>query len=217
MSMGDNDMKYPELKMSTNIDKVGEKDRFVVPNVTKTMNLDQPSQAPISSLQPNVNFVMNKPKRKRPVGFKKFFEKNKIKIPISQVGRNKNIRFGPDGVYRSNRNKTQRKKLDVIEESDTKKKQEEILNRQRRVARLKMFMKNRNLEGKDNKENSSEPIFVDSQDMMHPLQNLVLLDSEIASSLFFNLFECLFDREPKQVIKDAIAEEAIKILKESVA
>lgn len=215
--MGGDEMKYPELKVSTNINKVGENEFFAVPNINRTMNLDQPSQISMSSLQPNVNFVMNKRKRRKPVGFSKFFEKNKIKIPISQVGRNKNVRFGPDGVYRRNRNQIQRKRLDAVEESDSKKRQEEILNRQRRVARLKIFMKNRDLENKNNKENSLEPIFVDSQDMMSPLQNLVLLDSGIASSLFFNLFECLFDREPRQEIKDAIAEEAIKILKESVA
>lgn len=96
----------------------------------------------------------------------------------------------------------------------TKKRWEAEVVANRKAARNKLHYKNRDI---DQNESIPEPINMNTQDMLYPIQNLVLQDWEIASCLFYNLFECLFDNEPSQETKDAVAEEAIKILRESVS
>ena len=144
------------------------------------------------------------PARRRPklVGLSKFFEKNDIKSQIQTVGRGKNIRFGPEGVYRVNRTKLK----------DVKKKQEETLDKQRKIARNKTFMKNRQLGDKNNQQ-----LDIEALDLIDPLQSIVMLNSSIASSLFYNLFDNLYTLESSEEVRQELADMAIKITSESVS
>ena len=141
-------------------------------------------------------------KRKNPTSFAKFFETNDIKKPITTVGRNKNVRFGPDGVYRVAQAKKAKEEV---------RKQEEENEQKRALAGRRMMMA---------KSVSSDSIKLQNLDILYPLQSLVLLDAEIASqsqvhsyTLFYNLFESIYDKEPEPSLKTALAEEIISILK----
>ena len=207
MSMGDNESRQQERKKVSSLDKGSEKEHLDLNKKSSSSKIgssDKNAQSQVSNKQSSSWFVSAIRKRKIPAAFSKFFEKNEIKRPISTVGRNKNIRFGPDGVYRVNLNKLK----------ETKKRQEEHAEKERKAMRMKLIMKNRDLEAK---ELEGDPINLQTQDLLYPLQSLVLLNSEIASSLFYNLFDSLFDREPDQVVKDSLANTAISLLNESVA
>ena len=141
-------------------------------------------------------------KKRKLVGLSKFFEKNEIKSQVQTVGRGKNVRFGPEGVYRVNRTKLK----------DVKKKQEEILEKQRKIVRTKTFMKNRQLVNKN-----SQQIDIEALDLIDPLQSIVMLNSSIASSLFYNLFDNLYTLESNEDVRQELADMAIKLTSESVS
>ena len=207
MSIGENESRFKDMKNSSSLDKNMDWANLELgknSSSSKIGSSDRDRQSQLSKEQPNTWFISAIRKRKIPAAFSKFFEKNEIKRPITTVGRNKNVRFGPDGVYRVNQNKLK----------ETKKKQEENAEKERRAIRMKHIMKNRDLESK---EVESDPINLHTQDLLYPLQSLVLLDPEIASSLFFNLFDSLFDKEPDQSVKDELANTAILLLNESVS
>jgi len=153
--------------------------------------------------------------RKMAKGFSKFFEKNEISANVTTVGRNKNVRFGPDGVLRVTQAKI----------NEAKKRQEKIVESERIKARKKLIKKlrqrSRPLGSLSLSQNTnSGELFQQDEDVLSPLQCLVLLDVEIASTMFCDLFGVdfanIFDKEPSQEIKDQICEAAIKILSQSV-
>lgn len=202
--MGDNGISYPELNYAASLGGPADRDAVDCSKPGAPASLDKDSK-PQSGNNPSSGcLVTTMRKRKIPVAFSKFFETNDIKRPVTTVGRNKNIRFGPDGIYRANQNKLK----------DALKKHEDQLTKDRKHARLKVFMKRRNLDPKDSQ---SEQAVTDERNCLCPLQSLVLLDSELASSLFYSLFDSLYRREPNDDVKDELAHTAIKLVEHSVA
>lgn len=166
--MGTNDAHLSQGRNASNLEKIDEKNKFnfgLAKEHSQTMNFDKVEPSRNLVLNPATQFVTNARKKKKPLGFSKFFEKNEIKTPMTILGKGK-VRFQPDGMYRITHNKLKQRKLQ----------HGKLLEKQRKAARVKLLMKNRDFE---NKENEPENISLQTQDMLYPLQTLVLLDTDV--------------------------------------
>jgi hypothetical protein len=201
MTMQENDGQFGGFKHPSNITKgyAGTQS-----NNPKTLLKLQTAkiQDPKMTLNQNQKIVPAG-KRRAVAGLSKFFENNQIKMPVHSVGLNKNVRFGPDGVYRVNKNQLK----------ETKKKQEEQLIKHRKELKIKTLTSKRSYENKK----ESEKLYQLTLDVLHPLQAIILLDSEIASSLFYNLFYSIYSLETDKKVREELSEKAIRITCESVA
>lgn len=178
-----------------------------------TQNMERKSSGP--RLAPLSNIKRGKGS-KASRGLAKFFENNEISRNVITVGRNGNVRFGPDGVFR----------VTNASIKEVKKRQQEKAQLERNKARKKLVKKlrekSRPLDSQERSQADSQPIMPlqEGEDILPPLQCLVLLDCDIASSLFCDLFGVnfpnIFDKEPSGRIKHDIAEAAIQVLSESV-
>jgi len=177
MSMGTNSKRMPELISSTNIEKPSKKKL----STSKTMNLQKKRSAKKVTINPLKN-LSTQNKRKGQGNLKKFLQNNQIMNNMSRVGRNKNVRFGPEGIFR----------ITQARIAEHKNKQQEKIENERNQARKNLFMKNRDFTSSqyshsnslERKGSRNEHSVVENEDILSPLQCLVLLDIEIASSMF---------------------------------
>jgi len=161
MSMGNNQSQYTDMKGNSNLQSQGEKGKLTT---MKSVNLDQKTANKGGNMIP-ITDISKGNTRKLKSAFGRFFEKNQIMRPISTVGRNKNVRFGPDGVYRITQSKI----------NEVKRRQQEKAENLRNKARKRIIAKNRenissqissSLEGKSNNEFSA----IQNEDVLSPLQ-----------------------------------------------
>ena len=204
MYKGANDLKYSQIGNTNELESVPEVGTFCFGKNDKN-SLDGAKNKGVIQRSMRMPTNINVPKKKRNRGgFFKFYKNNGIQECTYTVGDMEYFRINKDGISR-NHNKSLK---------EAKERQELENEKNRKLARKQILMRRRTLEPV---ETESDKTNLRSSDMLFSLQTLVLQDAEIASSLFYDLFDALYDKEPDEQIKEELAKEAVNILYTSVA